>query len=380
MLVNLKNLRNFILPYEISKETFKENKSKEIEEKLGHVSANKIEIIAYPNQCDDIEQILGKYQIPYAKTNATAHKNDCYFYCIICPSDKTNDIITELDSKIDTSQKINVITNQKIESTISEYLINSVNNEQNNSEKKSELITPNVTQLEVIITKVDSFHEKERDVFLMVLISAIVAFVGLVRNDVVIIIASMLISPLLSPITSVSLNSVLGRSNPFKLSVRILSKYVVLSIILISSLTFIISNFYDLSITDEMETRTITNPLILLFAIMLGFAAGLSIISSLPEIVAGIGIAAALMPPISVIGIGIGLGIPYVYTGASALLLSNIIGILLGTHIVFIVKKLRPRDKFEKQESKRFSLRNALVLLTLALILLLLQGLFSNGS
>ncbi|MGB8033886.1 MAG: hypothetical protein WCF03_08715 [Nitrososphaeraceae archaeon] len=53
----------------------------------------------------------------------------------------------------------------------------------------------------------------------MMLISIVDVLVGLISNNVAIIIGAMLISALMSPISSIALNSVLGRTKEVKQSI-----------------------------------------------------------------------------------------------------------------------------------------------------------------
>ncbi|MGH9951513.1 MAG: hypothetical protein ACRD5J_07815 [Nitrososphaeraceae archaeon] len=101
----------------------------------------RLEIIAYPNQMEEIEQILNEFQIPYIRTKAESYGIECLCYTVMVPNKLSKIIVEALANKIDTKQKTNIITHYKAESTVSEYLekyekfldeINTQNGESNN--------------------------------------------------------------------------------------------------------------------------------------------------------------------------------------------------------------------------------------------------------
>jgi uncharacterized hydrophobic protein (TIGR00341 family) len=227
-----------------------------------------------------------------------------------------------------------------------------------------------------LIAKTDAFLSRKRDVYFMILVATVVALVGLVSNNVAVIIGAMLISPLLGPISSFALNSVLGRQKRIEESLMFGSAMIGSSIGLAAVLTLALSAFYSIEITPEIQSRTGVSPILIVVAVMLGIAGGLALLTAIPEIIVGVAIAVALVPPATTTGIGLGLGSAEIAVGSSLVLLSNIIGMIIGFMAIFLAKGISPRKYYEKQKAKRVLTVNIIVLVLLAVVLGVIEVLF----
>ena len=207
----------------------------------------------------------------------------------------------------------------------------------------------------------------------MMLISTVVALVGLISNSVAIIIGAMLISPLMSPISSIALNSVLGRPKEVKQSIIFGAKLLSSSILLATAITLVLSMIIHVEVTPEIQSRTKERPSTIIVAIMLGIAGGLALITAIPEIIVGVAIAVALVPPATVTGIGIGLGSRDIAVGAFLTLFSSIIGLVIGFLIVFLLKRVRPRNYYEQKKAKQVIVINIVISIFLAALLTLIE-------
>jgi uncharacterized hydrophobic protein (TIGR00341 family) len=353
-----------------------------------------IEITLYPNQAEEIETILEEFQVPYVKTSAESYKIQCFHYVITCPGEIAGTLVDLIAKKFDTSQRINVITHHKTDSTISDYLhkfeafikeelaphdkpdINTVSTFQS---VKDRIKMVKTGPIEGLVAKTDAFLSRKKDIYIMILVATVVALVGLVSNNVAVIIGAMLISPLMGPISSFALNSVLGRQKRIEESLLFGVVMLGSSIGLAAALTLALSIFYPIEITSEIQLRTEVSPIIIVVAVMLGVAGGLALLTSIPEIIVGVAIAVALVPPATAAGIGVGLGSIDIATGASLVLLSNIIGMVIGFMMIFLAKGISPRKYYEKQKAKRVLTINIIVLMLLAVALGVIEVLFGEA-
>ena len=341
------------------------------------ISSERLEVTVYPNQSKDIEDILKEYSIHYIKTNGESYDIECVHYIIIAPKEIITILIDLIASKLDTKQRINVITQYKTESTISEYLtklLKSYIDEEKIKVKSNKHNGP----IESLITKTDSFFSKQNDTLIMILIATIVALVGLITNNVAVIIGGMLISPLIGPISSFSLNSILGRRTQINKSILFAIKMLVSSICLAALMTFVISFFTEIPITTEIQSRVNVSPLLIIFAIVLGIGGGLAILTSSFEIIVGVAIAVALVPPAAVCGIGIGIGSFEIAYGSFLVLMSNIIGIIIGFMGIFLIKGISPRKYYEKQRAKEVFRINIIIMGILAVSLAIIEIFFPS--
>ncbi len=166
--------------------------------------------------------------------------------------------------------------------------------------------------------------------------SVFVASIGLNVSSTAVVIGAMLISPLMGPIVGVGLSIAINDIDTLKRSLVNLGVMVGLSV-LAATLYFWLSPLTEL--TPELESRTAPTILDVLVAIFGGLAliVAKSKKGTMPNAIAGVAIATALMPPLCTVGYGIAEGGPKYALGALYLFSINAIFIALAT---FIVAKL----------------------------------------
>lgn len=171
---------------------------------------------------------------------------------------------------------------------------------------------------------------------LWVLVGAIfIASLGLNTNSTAVIIGAMLISPLMGPIMGFGLG--LG-TNDFFLVKKSVRNFVVMVVMSVTTSTI----FFLLSPVKEAGSEllgrtspTIYDVLIALFGGLAGIVAGASKLRG-GNVVPGVAIATALMPPLCTLGYGIShLNGQYII-GASYLFMINSVFIALSTYFVVI--------------------------------------------
>lgn len=364
------------LPFEKHKDDSPSPKESEVTPHITSFSVERIEVTVYPNQSEEIEKIITEFQVHFIRSLAESYGIQCVHYVIFAPSEISGQIIDKLAHKIDTKQRINVITHYKTESAISEFLkglfIRYIKEEKEGG--KGQGVT---SPIEGLVSKTDSFFARRKDIYIMILVATTVALVGLISNNVAVIIGAMLISPLMSPIASISLNSVLGRKSQINKSLYFTGQLITSSIMLAAILAFTTSLFMPIQITPEIQSRTEVSPILIVVAVMLGIAGGLAMLTSIPEIIVGVAIAVALVPPATVIGIGLGLGMIEVAFYSFLVLISNIIGMIIGFKVIFLAKGISPRKYYEKQRAKEVTKINIFVLAGLAVTLGVIEVLFA---
>lgn len=179
----------------------------------------------------------------------------------------------------------------------------------------------------------DSDFTKET---LFILVCAmVIASIGLNTNSVAVIIGAMLISPLMSPIQSLGLGLSTGNLRRIYLSLFRLGIFVLISVIS-STFYFLVSPIND--VTPQILARTSPTLWDVLIAIFGGIA---GVIGKTKEdggnVVPGVAIATALMPPLCVVGFGIAHGNPKIFLGAGYLFIINVFFIMMATLVGLIV-------------------------------------------
>ena len=167
---------------------------------------------------------------------------------------------------------------------------------------------------------------------LWVLIFAIfIASLGLNVNSTAVIIGAMLISPLMGPIIGMGL--AIG-INDFELFKRSLKNYIVATVISVATATF----YFLITPFDEAQSEllartspTIYDVLIAAFGGAAGFVATAT--KGKGNVIPGVAIATALMPPLCTAGYGLAMGKWFYFLGAFYLFFINTVFISLSTYI-----------------------------------------------
>ena len=206
----------------------------------------------------------------------------------------------------------------------------------------------------------DDLHVRLRDTVIL-MCSIFIASIGLNMNSTAVIIGAMLISPLMTPIIGLGFGLAIFDTRLIKQSLGVLFTQVLVSL-LVSTLYFWISPLSYAS--SELIART--SPTI--WDVLIAIAGGIAgVIGSRKKeannIVPGVAIATALMPPICTAGYGLANGNVRFLFGALYLFLINCVFIMLinivGTRIMM---RQSPLSSFMKM---RIGLISLIVLLVL---------------
>ncbi len=162
--------------------------------------------------------------------------------------------------------------------------------------------------------------------------SGIAAF-GLLQNSVAVVIGAMLIAPLLRPLNWLAFAIATGEDAFFRKVLKVLVLSVIFSIFMGWLAAALISIKIE---TPEILARVNPTLIDLFVAIFSAVVAVLSLrFSRLSESIAGVAIAAALMPPLAVVGIELYLTHFDKALGAFMLFLTNLVAIILVGTVVF---------------------------------------------
>jgi len=210
----------------------------------------------------------------------------------------------------------------------------------------------------------------------MVILSAVVAAVGLLQDSVAIIIGAMVIAPLLGPNVGLALATTLGDK---KLGWSVLKTNAVgMSIAL--AFAFIIGMLFPIDPQiGEIQSRTFIGLPDIAVALASGVAGVLAFTSGASMALIGVMVAVALMPPLIVLGLLIGSGHTILALGAFFLLTTNIICVNLAGVTTFWVQGVRPRSWWEASKARKAT-RLAAFIWSILLIILIAVVLFTQQN
>ena len=200
----------------------------------------------------------------------------------------------------------------------------------------------------------------------MVIISTIIAAIGLLEGNQVVIIGAMVIAPLLKP------NMALGVATTFgDLSLAIRTVKVGLTEICISLLlSIILGIFVPVNLEmPEIAIRTTVNLPDVALAFASGVAGAISLTVGEQSAVVGVMVSVALLPPLVVLGMLIGSQLWSPAIGTVVLVSLNIVCLNLAAIATFWLRDIRPQSWWQKfQANKVTGIATVFWLILLALL------------
>ena len=189
--------------------------------------------------------------------------------------------------------------------------------------------------------------------YLMVFLSTIVAAIGLIQDNVAIVIAAMVIAPLLGPNLALSFATALG-DKPL-----ILKSFLTCVGGLIAAIIpcIILGHFLPVDLgSAELFARTNIDYAAIILALASGAAAVLSLTTGVSSALVGVMVSVAVLPPAAAFGIYIGLNQFNLAIDSGFLLLTNLASVGLSAQIVLAFMGIRPRTFLEKRSANQSSL------------------------
>ncbi|MDE2091022.1 MAG: TIGR00341 family protein [Gammaproteobacteria bacterium] len=184
----------------------------------------------------------------------------------------------------------------------------------------------------------------------LIILSTIVAAIGLIENNVAVVIGAMVIAPLLGPNLALSLGTALGDIPLMRKSALTLLTGILLTLFFSAILGALWPQAHP---SPELLSRTHVGIESVALALASGAAAVLSLTTGLSSVLVGVMVAVALMPPAATLGLMLGHGRMHLAIGAGLLLVVNIVCVNLASNVVFFIKKIRPRTWLEKKKANR---------------------------
>jgi uncharacterized hydrophobic protein (TIGR00341 family) len=200
----------------------------------------------------------------------------------------------------------------------------------------------------------------------MVVLSAVVAAIGLLRDNVAILIGAMVIAPLLGPNVALALGTTLGDMALVRRAVWISAVGIAVGFAI--SLTLGLMLPVDPAI-GEIASRTEVGLGDLALALAAGAAGALAFTTGAPTALIGVMVAVALLPPLATVGLLLGSGHFGDAEGAALLLATNVVCVNLAGVVTFLAQGVRPQSWWEAAQARK-AVRVAVILWTILLVLL----------
>lgn len=207
-----------------------------------------------------------------------------------------------------------------------------------------------IASREALYAGVEKSVRLDVNYLILVALSTVVAGIGLIENNVAVVIGAMVIAPLLGPNLALGFATALGDIPLIKQSLKTNIAGIGLAIALSIGMGFMVPFQYD---GAELMSRTKVGFDSLILAMASGAAATLSLTTGLSSVLVGVMVAVALLPPAVTCGLMLGDGRFELASGAALLLAVNVVSLNLTSKIVFMAKGTRPRTWWEKEKAGR---------------------------
>jgi uncharacterized hydrophobic protein (TIGR00341 family) len=323
----------------------------------------KLEVTVTGEDADRIRQVLEDAELQYTFCDVKGQERQVRVFSALLPDALVDQIIEDISKSMDLRVRENTLSTYPVETHVSTFL------DRLNERISKETPSPH-NPLEQLVNATDRYTRPQLDLFLMVFFASIVALAGLLLDNVALVIGGMLVSPLLGPINSFSVNANLGRIKKLATSELSIVSLLIAVMLLSALLTFIISKIAVLNVnTGQVLIREHASLVDVGIAIVLGFAGGLALFAAIPEILVGVTIAVAMVPPAAVAGIGLAQLNLELFAGALVLTFVYLIGLELGSTIMLRARGVTPRRYYEKSKSHIKFIYSISILATLLAVL-----------
>jgi len=225
-----------------------------------------------------------------------------------------------------------------------------------------------------LVQQMDDATEISQTFLLAVVLSTIVAALGLMQDSPAVVIGAMVIAPLLTPNMALALSATLALTKLARQAILINVIGLALSYAVAVVMGVMVS--FDPEVTEIASRSSVTYGALVL-ALCAGSAGALSMTTGVSAQLVGVMVAVALLPPLAASGLLLASGDFAGAGGAMLLVIVNVIGVNLAAILTFLYQGIRPRDYWEKEKASNM-VTKALVLW--AVLLLVLLGLihFTN--
>lgn len=203
---------------------------------------------------------------------------------------------------------------------------------------------------EELYHEVEAGARLDSNFILLVIFSTIVAAIGLIEDNVAVVIGAMVIAPLLGPNIAFAFGAALGDKVLIYQSLKTNFTGILLTLVLSYAMGMI---WADGITSQELLSRTdVTIPGMVL-ALVAGAAGVLSMTTGISSTLVGVMVAVALLPPATAVGLTLAHGNYKLALGAALLLAVNLVSVNLAAKLVLLFKGVKPRTWLDKQNARQ---------------------------
>jgi uncharacterized hydrophobic protein (TIGR00341 family) len=298
-----------------------------------------VQVVVPDEKRDEIVSVLRDRELGVSTTKETSGKDDRTLVSFVVPADAVEHILDDLaDAGLEDDWYI-----VSIETEFASY--SEVDEVQDQWAK-----TPNRIAPRTLRSKAKDMRLNTRSYLWMMTLSTVIATAGLLIGSPAIVVGSMVLAPIVSPMLTASIGLVRDDQRMVFDSIRMqaigLGLAVVGAVLFSLLLKAVFAVPMELAVGNVELVAIRFSPGIL--SVVVGLAAGAAGAFSLATkgqvTIVGVMVAAALIPTAAAAGIGFAWGRPAVGTGAVVLLVMTIVAVNLGAFLTFKYLGYEPDD------------------------------------
>jgi len=320
-----------------------------------------IEIYHPQGKADEIEFLLQELPILDTWHDHLADNNESVTK-ILVKSESTEQILRTLEKFFPLDKQMRIVI-LSVEATLPRPSEPEIQEDSTEQKIKKRISIEELYQKLFAVSSINSRY------IIMVVIASIVAVIGLLKNDVAVIIGSMVIAPLFSPNMALSLATTLADLRLAKNSIITNITGLVIALLIGMSLGIVLDVNPGI---PQIASRSDVSYYYLFLALATGVAGAYSITTGVAEALVGVMVAVALLPPLIAAGLLFGAG--FLLNGAEALLLClvNVVCINLSGVVTFLIQGIKPNEWWKAEQAKKAVTAAVLVWIALLIILAVL--------
>ena len=271
---------------------------------------------------------------------------------IVSQNNKVEQIIDKLDDRYRHHDEYRLVMT-KLGISLPEPKIDTEERSDAPSEAEDTTSGSRTVSRQELVATLSSSTQLNSTYIMMLLLSVAVAIVGLLNNNIAVVIAAMVIAPLLGPnITLALATSMVDYSLGWR-AVTVGSIGAAIALIIAVILGYILP-IESLS-SIEIMNRTQIGYGDFVLALAAGAAGTLAFTTGGSGTLIGVMVAVALLPPLLVFGLKIGSGETQQAIGAGFLFTVNFIGVNLAAVLTFVAQGIRPQGWWQADKAKKTS-------------------------
>ncbi len=212
-------------------------------------------------------------------------------------------------------------------------------------------------------TKAFSFTSFEETGWALILLSAIIAVIGLATNNMIVVVGAMVIAPMLGPFIANSFGLVVGDKKIIEESML----HGASSVLMAVATAFLIGLMLDVNVNPLIQMISEPGPGTVPLSLAVGSASALAFSTDARETLAGVAVAIALVPPSAVAGLMLASLNFEIFVDVSLVIVSNIMSLVFAGSATFKLLGVKPRNSYRREISRQ-KLKKSMIISSLSIL------------